>query len=74
MKQDTLKELRIKKKYTQKKAAESLDITKEYLSAMERGKRNPSDKMKIKMAVLYGVTVPEIFLACIETKCFNKVS
>lgn len=63
---------RVKKKYTQKTASEKLGITKEYLSAIERGERNPSDKLKKKMAGLYGITIIEIFLALEETHSFKK--
>lgn len=72
MKKYTLQELRLKKNLTQETASEKLEIAKEYLSAIERGVRNPSDKLKCKMAKLYGVTEVVIFLACIETKCFKK--
>ena len=70
----TLQQTRLKKKITQCNAAKELGITKEYLSALERGIRNPSDKLKCKMATLYGVTETFIFLACLETKRFNKTA
>ena len=55
----------------EKDFSEIVKIAKEYLSAIERGVRNPSDKLKCKMAKLYGVKEEIIFLACIETKCFK---
>ena len=69
---NTLQELRLKKKLTQETAAKELHIAKEYLSAIERGKRNPSDKLKLKMAKLYGVKEVIIFVAWLETKRFKK--
>jgi len=68
----TLKKLREKKKLTQDEAAKILDITKEYLSMIERADRNPSDSLKEKMAKLYDVSVVDIYLAIKETKCFKK--
>ena len=52
MKIKTLRQLREKKKLTQEQASKELDVTKEYLSMLERAERNPSDKMKEKMADL----------------------
>lgn len=71
LKKVTLQEIRQKRKLTQEQASKSLGITKEYLSALERAERNPSDKLKEKMAEVYKVTEVEIFLACKETKCFK---
>ena len=71
LKKATLQELRQKRKLTQEQASKSLGITKEYLSALERAERNPSDKLKAKMAELYKISEVEIFLACKETKCFK---
>ena len=41
-------------------------------SMIENGKRNPSDKLKIKMANLYKTTIGVIFLALETTKCSIK--
>ena len=71
LKKVTLQEIRLKRKLTQEQASKALGITKEYLSALERAERNPSDKLKAKMAELYKVSDVEIFLACKETKCFK---
>lgn len=68
MKKNTLKELRIKKNLTFKKAAEKLNISKTYLYFLENGQRNPSDKLKNKMAEIYGVSATTIFLASQLTK------
>ncbi len=72
MKIKTLKQLRENKKMTQEQASKELNITKEYLSMLERAERNPSDKMKEKMANLYECKIIDIFLACKETKCFKQ--
>ncbi len=72
MKIKTLKELRENKNKTQEIAAKEFGITKEYLSMLERGERNPSDKLKEKMADFYNVSMYYIFLAYNETKRLTK--
>lgn len=71
MKVRTLKELRENKNVTQEEEAKEFKITKEYLSMLERGERNPSDKLKAKMADFFGVSISYIFLAISETKCLT---
>ena len=64
-----IKQLREKSNLTQEQAAKILDIQKNYLSMIENGIRNPSDKLKERMAKLYKVQITDIFLACKTTKC-----
>lgn len=71
MKVKTLKELRENKNVTQEEEAREFEITKEYLSMLERGERNPSDKLKTKMASYFGVSVSYIFLSINQTKCLR---
>jgi putative transcriptional regulator len=68
MKQKTLQDLRKDKNLTQEQAAKILVITKEYLSMLETGDRNPSDSLKMKMAKLYNCEIADIFLAINSTK------
>lgn len=72
MKVKTLKELRENKNMTQEELAKEFKITKEYLSMLERGERNPSDKLKIKIAAFFGVSVSYIFLSIKQTKCLQN--
>lgn len=72
MKVRSLKALREQRKMTQRETAQRLDITKEYLSMLERGERNPSDKLKIRLAEIYNVSINYIFLAINETNCLIK--
>lgn len=65
----TLQEMRLKKGLTQEQASKILDINSDYLSMLENNIRNPSDKLKKKMAKLYGVDISDIFLAINITKC-----
>ena len=68
MKNQTLQDLRKNKDLTQEQSAKILSITKEYLSMLENGERNPSDSLKEKMAKLYNCEIIDIFLAINSTK------
>ena len=68
MKNKTLQDLRKEKDLTQEQASKLLSITKEYLSMLENGDRNPSDTLKEKMAKLYNCDIANIFLAISSTK------
>ena len=70
--QKTLQDLRKDKKLTQEQTSKILIITKEYLSMLENGDRNPSDSLKEKMAKLYNCSIADIFLAINSTKRLKK--
>lgn len=72
LKKKTLQELRKDKLLTQEQASRLLSITKEYLSMLENGDRNPSDNLKEKMAKLYNCSIADIFLAISSTKCLKQ--
>lgn len=73
MEEYNMQELRIKNNFTQEEVAKKTGVTKDYISMIERGVRNPSDKMKEKLARLYNTTVVEIFLSYQRTKyCIRK--
>ena len=72
MKIKSLQTLRIQKGLTQEQASKILSITKEYLSMLETADRNPSDKLKEKMAKLYECEIADIFLAINSTKRLKK--
>lgn len=67
MKELTFKELRLKKKLTQEQVAEKSGFTKDYISMIERGERNPSDKAKGIFAEIFEVPIVQIFLATQRT-------
>ena len=69
MKKYTLKELREKRNLEPSYVADSCDISLSYLYMLENGDRNPSDKLKFKLAELYSVSETTIFLAAQSTKC-----
>lgn len=72
MRKNTLQDFRIQKGLTQEELAKLTETTKDYISLLERGKRNPSDKMKAKLAKIFDVEIVQIFLAAQRTKCCTK--
>lgn len=69
MKAKTLKQLREEIGLTQEEASNLLGINKCYLSRLENKYRNPSDKLKNKMAIVYKVDNIDIFLSSQLPKC-----
>lgn len=67
MKTKTFKDLRIEANLTQEQLANKSGFSKDYISMIERGERNPSDKAKSVFANILGVPVVEIFLATQRT-------
>lgn len=63
MKQKTFKELRIEAGLTQEEVAKKTGYSKDYISMIERGERNPSDKAKKVFANIFGVSIVQIFLS-----------
>lgn len=63
----TFKDLRLKRKLTQEQVAEKSGFSKDYISMIERGKRNPSDKAKAIFADIFQVSVVQIFLSIQRT-------
>lgn len=63
----TLKELRLKNKLTQEQVAKKSGFSKDYISMLERGERNPSDKAKAILAEIFNVPIVQIFLAAQRT-------
>lgn len=72
MKELNMKELRLKRKITQEKLAEMTGFSKDYISMIERGERNPSDKAKAIFAEALNVPIVQIFLATQRTKSATK--
>ena len=68
MKATSLKELRLQRNLTLVEASKRLGVTQQYLIMLEKGERNPSDKMKKKLSSVYGVSAVNIFLLCNSTK------
>ncbi len=71
MKNKSLKDLRLKKGFTQGQVAKLTNKTIIFISMLENGKRNASDDMKQKLAKIYECDISDIFLALKSTKCLK---
>lgn len=71
MKATNLKELRLQRKLTVVEASKRLGVTQQYLIMIEKDIRHPSDKLKMAMSLVYGVSPASIFLLCNSTKCIK---
>lgn len=67
-----LKDLRLKANLTQEQTSKLTGLSTKFISEVENGRRNPSDKAKIKFAKAYRVKPVDIFEACQRTKCSIK--
>lgn len=72
MEELTFRELRLKNKLTQEQLAERSGFSKDYISMIERGERNPSDKAKAIFAEIFGVPIVQIFLSLQRTISTTK--
>lgn len=67
-----LKQYRRNKNLTQKELAFKVGVTKDYISMIERGKRNPGIFLAKKLAHELDSTIEEIFFKNIKNKKFYK--
>ena len=63
-----LKEFRKKAKLTLSETANLTNLSVRYISMIENKERNPSDKVKLKLAEAYKISASKIFLACVSTE------
>lgn len=56
-----LKVLRAERDWTQAQLAEQLDVSRQTVNALEKGKYDPSLPLAFKAARLFGLTIEEIF-------------
>ncbi len=54
---------RVKRKWSQQKLADLLGVSQSAINKYELGTRKPSDKIKIKIAKLFNMSVEDIFFA-----------
>ena len=57
-----LKVLRAEHNYTQARLAELLDVSRQTINAIEKGKFDPSLPLAFKIARLFNLSVEEIFI------------
>lgn len=56
-----IKVLRAEKNLSQDELAKAIKVSRQTINAIENGKFNPSVKLALKMAELFGVNVENIF-------------
>ena len=56
-----LKVLRADRDWTQADLADQLQVTRQTINAIEKGKYDPSMPLAFKIAVLFGLSIEEIF-------------
>ena len=63
-----LKVLRAEREWTQARLAEELEVSRQTVNAIEKGKFDPSLPLAFKAARLFGLTIEEIFQDEVENK------
>ncbi|MCK5748601.1 MAG: helix-turn-helix transcriptional regulator [Oricola sp.] len=56
-----LKELRMERNWSQADLAEKLDVSRQTVNSLERGKYDPSLPLAFKIAAVFGVAIENIF-------------
>ena len=70
----TLSDLRKKANLTQAELSKLTGLSIKHLSLLEHGKRNPSDKTKMKLAKALRCQPVDIFLIFNRTKCSKNIN
>jgi putative transcriptional regulator len=65
---NNLTELRSKRNWSQGDLAERLDVSRQTINALERGRYDPSLPLAFKISELFGLPIEEIFQADGHTK------
>ena len=58
---NSLKELRAEREWTQADLAERVDVSRQTINAIEKGKFDPSLPVAFRIARLFGLRIEEIF-------------
>lgn len=62
---NNIKMLRLKKNLTQSDLAKKLNVSRQYLSSIERGEKIPSLKMSMKISKILDTCIENIFFEAI---------
>jgi putative transcriptional regulator len=60
--ENRLEELRSQKGWTQQELADRVEVSRQTIISLEKGRYNPSILLAFKLARLFGVLVEELFL------------
>lgn len=56
-----IEELRLKEGLSQRQLSLNLNVSENYICLVESGKINPSDKIKKRIAEIFGISVGQLF-------------
>ena len=59
--ENKLKELRTQRSWSQGDLAEKLDVSRQTVNSLERGKYDPSLPLAFKIAAIFGLAIEDIF-------------
>lgn len=59
--ENSVRERRIEKGWTQDELGERLDVSRQTINSIERGRYNPSLILAYKLAQLFGCTIEQLF-------------
>lgn len=57
-----LEELRAQRAWTQQELADMVDVSRQTIISLERGRYNPSITLAFRLARLFGLRIEEVFL------------
>ncbi len=60
--ENRLKDLRAERSWSQGDLAEKLDVSRQTVNSLERGKYDPSLPLAFKIADVFGLAIEEIFI------------
>ncbi len=67
--ENKLEELRAQKGWTQQELSERVDVSRQTIISLERGRYNPSIILAFRLARQFGVRVEELFIYSEEEDC-----
>ena len=59
--ENKLKELRTQRSWSQGDLAEKLDVSRQTVNSLERGKYDPSLPLAFKIAAIFGLAIEDVF-------------
>jgi putative transcriptional regulator len=74
MKREWLKDIRKELGLTQFEAAKSIGISKSYYNEIEKGKKNPSGSMALRIATLFNFDMSRFYRLDCDTQRFKEVN
>lgn len=64
-----IEELRINRGLTQQELGDRVNVSRQTIISLERGRYNPSITLAFRLARQFGITIEELFMYCEEEDC-----